>query len=116
MPPISFNWGVYRGEIESLRARGTSTKDIHQSLFDRYDDIPSSHRTLERQVKTWEEEDPSFARRYSIYEDLRLIEFCNNEWLHNANHEEMLEAIQSERVSLQLPCEITSQQLRKLHL
>jgi len=95
MPPKNsgFEWGIYRGEIESLRARGTSTKDIHQCLFDRYNDIPSSHRTLERQVKTWEEEDSSFTRRYSIYEDLRLIEFCNNEWLYNANHEEMLEAI-----------------------
>jgi hypothetical protein len=73
MPPISFDWGVYRGEIESLRARGASAKDIWRSLFNRYDDIPSSHRTLERQVKTWEEDDLSFARRYSIYEDLWLL-------------------------------------------
>jgi hypothetical protein len=28
MPPISFDWGVYRGEIKSLRARGASAKDI----------------------------------------------------------------------------------------
>ena len=116
MPPISFDWGTYRGEIESLRARGTSAKDIWQSLFNRYDDIPSSHRTLERKIKAWQEEDPSFAPRYSIYEDLRLLEFCNNEWLYNANHEEMLEAVNSERVSLQLPFEITSRQLEKLRV
>ena len=112
MPPISFNWGVYQGEIESLRARGTSAKDIWRSLFNR---IPSSHQTLKRQIKT-QEDNLSFARQYSIYKDLRLLQFYNNEWLYNANHKEMLEAIQSKRVSLQLPCEITSQQLRRLRL
>ena len=28
MPFISFNWGIYQGEIESYRTRGASTKDI----------------------------------------------------------------------------------------
>jgi hypothetical protein len=81
MPPknTGFEWGIYRGEIESLRARGTSIKDIHQSLFNRYDNIPSAYRTLEWQVQIWEAEDLIFARRYSIYEDLWLIEFYNNE-------------------------------------
>jgi hypothetical protein len=35
-----------------------------------------------------------------VYKDLRLLEFYNNEWLYNANYEEMLKAVNSERVSL----------------
>jgi hypothetical protein len=67
-----FEWGVYRGEIESLCARGASTKDIWQSLFDRYNNIPSSYQTLKRKIKEWQGEDPSFAPRYSSFKDLLL--------------------------------------------
>ena len=41
MPPKSsgFKWGIYRDEIKSLYAQGTSAKDIWHSLFNKYNDI-----------------------------------------------------------------------------